>query len=234
VTYDARRPGPVFFVDLDGTNQGVPRRRVTTLVGYNREIEVARTTLRVPVSGHPIDAVNLKEPRLGLYEQLTAFVSKHDVDKGRVRLELASGEQFASLTINEYETLLMRHDLVDVLHNPLRFARQQARNAWNDPRAVPFKAIGYAKYDFVRTLNQLVETLGLQASRIEQILARALEVPASRFLRMHRSVNLPVSDRQTPGRGAMVVGTYQTPILVQWRSAPGEVREVNVVLTRFL
>jgi len=32
----------------------------------------------------------------------------------------------------------------------------------------------------------------------------------------------------------MVVGTYQTPILVQWRSAPGEVREVNVVLTRFL
>jgi thiamine phosphate synthase YjbQ (UPF0047 family) len=234
VTYDARRPGPVFFVDLDGTNQGVPRRRVTTLVGYNREIEVARTTLRVPVSGHPIDAVNLKEPRLGLYEQLTAFVSKHDVDKGRVRLELASGEQFASLTINEYETLLMRHDLVDVLHNPLRFARHQARNAWNDPRAVPFKAIGYAKYDFVRTLNQLVETLGLQASRIEQILARALEVPASRFLRMHRSVNLPVSDRQTPGRGAMVVGTNQTPILVQWRSAPGEVREVNVVLTRFL
>ena len=30
------------------------------------------------------------------------------MDKGRLRLELAAGEQFASLTVNEYETLLMQ------------------------------------------------------------------------------------------------------------------------------
>lgn len=234
VTYDARRRGPAYFVDLDGTNRGVPRRRQTTIVGYNEEVEVARTTLRVPVSPHPIDAVNLKEPRLGLYEQLTEFIEGHDIAKGRVRLELAPGEHFASLTINEYETLLMRHDLAEVLSNPLRFATERARHAWNDPRAVPLKALGYAKYDFVRALNQLVDALGLQASRIEQLVARALAVPASRFLRMHRSVNLLVSDKRNPGRGTVVVGTYQAPILIQWRPAESDVREVNAVLTRFL
>jgi len=233
VSYDARRQGPVYFVDLDGTNRGVPRRRTTTLVGYNREVEVARTTLRVPVSTHPIDAVNLKEPRLGLYEQLSEFIETHDVPKGRVRLELAAGEQYASLTINEYETLLMRHDLAEVLHDPLRFAKKGARHAWKDPRAVPVKALGYAKYDLVRALNQLVDALGLHASRIEQVVARALEVPASRFLRMHRAVNLLVSDSRTPGRSTIVVGTYQAPILIQWRPAGRDVRDVNVVLSRF-
>ncbi|MEZ5317676.1 MAG: hypothetical protein R2752_09775, partial [Vicinamibacterales bacterium] len=54
VSYDARRPGPVYFVDLDGTYEGTPRRRTTTLVGYDREEVVARTTLQVPVSTHPI------------------------------------------------------------------------------------------------------------------------------------------------------------------------------------
>ena len=113
----------------------------------------------------------------------------------------------------------MRHDLAEVLRNPLRFAAEKARHAWNDPRAVPLKAIEYAKYDLVRALNQLVDAVGLSASRIERILARALEVPASRFLRMKRSIDLLVSDARTPGRGAVVEGTFQTPILVQWRTA---------------
>src|SRR5262249_31287124 len=88
VTYDARRPGPVYLVDLDGTYQGTPRRRETTLVGYNSEVEVARTTIRVPVSSHPIDAVNLKETGLGLYAQLAESIAAHGITKGRVRIEL--------------------------------------------------------------------------------------------------------------------------------------------------
>jgi thiamine phosphate synthase YjbQ (UPF0047 family) len=233
VSYDTRRPGPVYLVDLDGTHEGVPRRRVTTLVGYNREEEVARATIEVPVSAHPIDAVNLKASQFGLYPKMAEFIRSHGVTKGRVRIELASGEQFASLTVNEYETLLMQHDLADVLRNPLRFAAEKARHAWNDPRAVPAKALGYAKYDLVRAVNRLMDAVGLRASRIERILARTLEVPASRFMRMRRSVDLLVSDAQTPGCGAVTEGTYQTPILVQWRPAGGAVRRLEVSLTRF-
>jgi hypothetical protein len=234
VSYDARRPGPAYFVDLDGTCQGQPRQRITTIVGYNIEEVVARTTLRVPLSGHPIDAVNLKDARFGLYAQLADLIASYGVTKGRVRLALASTEQAASLTVNEYETLLMQHDLAEVLRNPLRFAAEKARHAWNDPLAVPAKAIGYAKYDLVRALNKLVDVLGLQASRLEQIVARAVGVPASRFLRMQRSVDLLVSDTATPGRGAVTQGTYQAPILVQWRPAPKAVRHVDVTVTRFL
>lgn len=232
VSSDARRPGAVYFVDLDGTNQGTPRRRVTTLIGYDHEEDVASTTFEVPVSSHPIDAVNLRDGRLGIYEQLTSFIERHGVAKGRVRLELEPGEQHASLTVNEYETLLMQHDLAEVLHNPLRFAAEKARHAWSDPLAVPSKALGYAQYDLVRALNRLVEALGLEASRIERILARTLEGPASRFLRMRRSVDLVVSDSHQPSRGAIIEGTYQTPILLQWRPAPGAVRRVSVRLTR--
>jgi thiamine phosphate synthase YjbQ (UPF0047 family) len=233
VSYVNRRPGPVYFIDLDGTNAGTPRRRATTLVGYNPEEIVARTTLHVPVSPHPINAVNLKDARLGLYAQLADFIDGHELEKGRVKLELAAGEQYASLTVNEYETLLMQHDLADVLRNPLRFAAEKARHAWNDPRAVPSKALDYAKYDLVRALNRLVDAVGLGASRIERIVARALEAPVSRFLRMKRSVDLLVSDNQIPGRGAVVEGTYQTPILVQWRPARHGVRTVDVTLTKF-
>jgi hypothetical protein len=50
---------------------------------------------------------------------------------------------------------------------------------------------------------------------------------------MKRSVSLLVSDSQTPGRGSVVEGTYQTPILVQWQRAKQGARVVNVTLTRF-
>jgi thiamine phosphate synthase YjbQ (UPF0047 family) len=233
VTYDARRAGPAYFIDLDGTYEGQPRQRATTIVGYNVEEVVARTSLRVPLSAHPVDAVNLKDERFGLYPQLAELIAAHGVAKGRVRIALASSEQSASLTVNEYETLLMQHDLAEVLRNPLRFAAEKARHAWNDPMAVPAKAIGYAKYDFVRALNKLVDVLGLQASKLEQLVARAVGVPASRFLRMQRSIDLLVSDAATPGKGAVTQGTYQAPILVQWRAAPSDVRVVDVTVSRF-
>ncbi len=234
VLYNARRPGPVFFVDLDGTYKGTPRRRATTMVGFNREEVVARGTLDVPVSGHAVDAVNLKDKKLGLYEQIGEFIEQHGVTKGRVRLVLGRGETYASLTVNEYETWLMHHDLADVMRNPLRFAAERAKHAWNDPRSIPAKARAYAKYDLVYALNKLVDTFGLQSSIIERLLARTLEVGASRFFRMDRSVDLLVSDGRTPGRGTVVEGTYQTPILVQWRPAKDTHRQVEIALTRFL
>ena len=231
VSYATARPGPVYFIDLDGVSDGTPRHRVTVLVGYDNEVEVARTTLRVPVSSHPIDAVSLKNPKFGLYEQLRDFIAQHGVEKGRLRLALAPGERHASLTVNEYETLLMRHDLTEVFHEPLRFAAEKARHAWNDPRAVPLKALDYAKYDLVRALNQLVDAVGLSASRIERLLARAVALPASRFFGMKRSVGLLVSDANPAGRASIVEGTYQSPILIQWRATKRRARTLDVSLT---
>jgi hypothetical protein len=181
-----------------------------------------------------VDAVNLKSPKLDFYDQLRDLIQAHGVEKGRIRLSLCSGEQFASLTVNEYETLLMRYDLAEVLKNPLWFAAQKAKHAWDDPRAVPLKTIDYAKYDLVRAVNRLVDALGLAESAIERVLANAMAVPAARFLRMKRSVDLLVSDSRTPGTGAVLEGTYQAPIMVQWRRADRGERLVSATLTRFV
>ena len=233
VNDDATKPGPVYLVDLDGTFKGVPRRRVTTIVGYDHEEEVARTSIDIPVSNHPIDAINLRGPQLGLYETVAQLIKQHGVTKGRIRLELGIAEQHASLTVNEYETLLMQHDLAEVLRHPLRFATEKFKHVWNDPRAVPSKAKAYAKYDLPFTVNRLLDALGIDAPRIERLVARSLEAPASRFMRMRRTVDLMVSDSANPGTGALIEGTYQTPILVQWRQAKAPARQLEIALTRF-
>jgi thiamine phosphate synthase YjbQ (UPF0047 family) len=234
VTYRNRPGEPVCFVDLDGVFAGNPRRRSTTVLGYSSEEPVAQARITVPVSDHAVDSVNLKDPQLGIYDQCSALVAMHGVTKGRVRLTLAPGERHAGLTINEYETLLMRHDLREVLRDPLRFMAEKAGHMIGNPRAIPAKTLDYAKYDLVRVFNQLVDAFGLGESFVESLLSRAIAMPAARFLRMKRSVSLLVSDRANAGRGTIVEGTYQSPILVQWHRGARQARVLDVTLTRFV
>jgi thiamine phosphate synthase YjbQ (UPF0047 family) len=230
VTHPNRPGEAVCFVDLDGMNDGRPRRRLTRLIAFTRERLVDSTRIDVPVSAHPIDSVNLKDPRLGIYEQLAEFVRQTGVQKGRLRLSLDPAERHSALTINEYETLLMRHDLHEVMRNPLRFVAEKSRHALANPFAVPAKTLGYAKYDFVRVLNKSLDTLGLRGSILEKIMARTLAVPAARFFRTGRSVNLLISASDDNASG-IVEGTYQSPILVQWEHAPRQTRVLHASIT---
>jgi thiamine phosphate synthase YjbQ (UPF0047 family) len=230
VTHPNRPGEAVCFVDLDGMVDGRPRRRLTRLIGFRREQPVQKTRIHVPVSGHQIDSINLKDPRLGICDQLAEFVARAGVAKGRLRLVLDPAERHSALTVNEYETLLMNHDLAEVLRNPIRFAAERGLHALANPRAVPAKTLGYAKYDFVRVLNQGLDAFGLRGSVVEKLLARTLAVPAARFFRMRRSVSLLVSNRED-GTHGIIEGTYQSPILVQWQKAPRQTRVLEVALT---
>ena len=127
----------------------------------------------------------------------------------------------------------MRHDLSEVLRDPLRFMVEKAGHMLGNPRAIPAKTLDYAKYDLVRVFNQLLDAVGLHESMVESVLSRAIAMPASRFLRMKRSVSLLVSDRQGP-QGKIVEGTYQSPILVQWHRGNRQARVLDVTLTRFV
>jgi thiamine phosphate synthase YjbQ (UPF0047 family) len=234
VSYQNRPGEPMSFIDLDGVHAGRPRTRRTSVIGYSAEETIAHARVTVPVSGHSVESVNLKDPRLGIYEQCAGLVREHGVTSGRIRLSLAPGERHAGLTVNEYETLLMRHDLSEVLRDPLRFMAEKAGHMLGNPRAIPAKTLDYAKYDLVRVFNRLVDALGLRESRVENVLSRAIAMPASRFLRMKRSVSLLVSDRNHAGQGAIVEGTYQSPILVQWHRGARPARVLDVTLTRFI
>jgi thiamine phosphate synthase YjbQ (UPF0047 family) len=231
VTHPNRPGETVCFVDLDGVNEGRPRRRLTRVIGFRHEAIVAHTRIDVPVSRHPIESVNLKDPKLGIYDHLADFVARAGVGTGRLHLALDRGERHAALTVNEFETLLMKHDLAAVLRNPLRFVAEQYRSVLADPRSVPGKALGYAQYDLVRVLNTGLDTLRLQGSIVEKVLARTLAVPAARFFRIRRSVHLLVAEREDSRRG-FVEGQHQSPILVQWQRGHRPTRALHATLTR--
>ena len=128
----------------------------------------------------------------------------------------------------------MQHDLAEVLREPLRFMREKASHLLARPRAPsPTAASTTPSTTWCSIFNQLFDTFRMNESVVERLLARVLAVPASRFLRMKRSVSLLVSDRVTEGVGRPIQGTYQSPILVQWAKASAKQREVEVVLTRF-
>ena len=230
VTHPNRSGEAVCFVELDGMNDGRPRKRQVRVIGFRRETVVAQTRIDVPLSRHPIESVNLKDPRFGIYDRLRDFVARAGIGKGRLHVALDASERHAALTVNEFETLLMKHDLRAVLRDPLRFMAAQYRSALANPRAVPGKALGYAKYDLVRVFNSGLDTLGLQDSIVEKVLAQTLAVPAARFFRSRRSLHLLVAERD--GQPDLIEGTYQSPILIQWQRSPLPVRALHVTLTR--
>jgi thiamine phosphate synthase YjbQ (UPF0047 family) len=234
VTY-VNRPGtPVYFIDLDGIHERGRRTRRTTVLAYDEEEVVQRGQIAVPVSRHPIDSVNLKDPRNGFMDQLTALVERSGIDKGRIDLALAPTERHVGLTVNEYETLLMRHDLAEVLRDPLRVMAIHSKHMLIEPKAIPSRTLDHAKFDFVHIFNELMDAFRVSESVVERILATFIRVPAARFLRMKRSISLLVSDTNGGGESQIVQGTYQSPILVQWQRADRQVRCLDVTITRFL
>jgi thiamine phosphate synthase YjbQ (UPF0047 family) len=233
VTY-FNRPGlPVFLLDLDGIYRGIARRRHASVVAYDREVVVAEVEAKVPVSRHAIDSINLRDESIGLDQQIGELLRMHGVKNGRLDIVLGAGERAAGLTVNEYETLLMRHDLADVLRDPFRFMASQGRRIFRDPRAVPTKSIGYARYDVVRVINRLMDAAGLSDSAFEALLSRLMALPAERRLRFKRSLSMPVTT-DGHGRSRIVTGRYQTPILIQWAAAHRQNRSLRLRLTRFL
>ena len=234
VSYRQQKDAPVWFVELDGIGEAGARQRRTTVIGYNGEEEVTTLRLQVPVSDHGIEAHNLLSPELGVMERLSALAREHGVSVGRIDVSLPPEERHAGLTVNEYETLLMKHDLREVLANPLRFVAEKGKSALKDPRAIPAKTLNYAQFDGLQILNKVMDRMGVRKSVVERIVNRAVGVPMSHFLRMKRGISLPVLHPRGASEGQLVRGTYQSPILVQWRPAEGDRRSLDVRLVRFV
>ena len=220
---------PVYFIDLDGTTEAFRRERKTTILGFDRERPVAKMSISIPVSRHPIDSINLADPRLGMLESVDDLLRRLGVEHARVDLIVDPAERNVGLAVNEYETLLIQNDLVDVLKDPLRFARIKGRNMIDDPLSIPAKTLSYAQYDAVRILNSMMEALGIDQSSLERLVAKMLSLPARCFFRSRRVSFLATCDEdQTASQ--VTRGPYQSPILVQWQSAEGQTRNIDVTI----
>ena len=233
VTYVNSPNTPVYFIDLDGVCDGNARRRKTTVIGYNREELVGIFPLSIPVSKHRIDSVNLKDQRLGIFEQLEDLVREHGIRRGRIDIVLAPEEDHAALTVNEFETLLMQHDMAHVLSNPMRFMAEKGWNMLRNPRVVPMKMLNYAKYDLVHVVNKTLDKLHMSGSFVGRGIQNVLATQAAKALRMKRSVSFLISEPENKGP-SIVSGTYQSPIMIQWNSAQKNARRLEAMLFRFI
>jgi hypothetical protein len=232
VTYRHRSDVPVYLLDLDGMYNGVARTRTSSVVAFTSERKVVELDVEVPVSRRAIDSVNLYDSRLGLRQRIDKLLAEHPMTCGRLDITVPKDEDGAAVTVNEYETLLMRHDLAEVLRDPVRFVARQGRRMLRDPRAVPAKSLGYARYDVVQVVNRLLDLLGSSGDLLEGAVARLMAIPAARRLRFKQSLSLAVGNGG--GHGSRVVrGRYQTPILIQWRATPRRHRSLRLTLSRF-
>ncbi|MEM9663307.1 MAG: hypothetical protein AAF970_00145, partial [Bacteroidota bacterium] len=148
-------------------------------------------------------------------------------------LMLDYDESNAGLTVNEYETLLMRHDLAEVLQDPLRFMAQKGKRVLRDPSLLAQKAKDYAKYDLVQFINEISDALGLNETKVQRLIDKFFAASASRFLRMKRSVTLMVNNTDEYGIGSIIHGKDQSPILVQWKKSSSQTRRIRARFVRF-
>ena len=234
VTYIHRPEQPVYFIELDGIYKHYVRNRHTAVMAYNRAEIVHRGRLEIPVGGsHAIDAFNLKDPRYGLFATLADWLRQSGVDKGCIDIRLAPEEKHVGMTVNEYETLLMRNDLPQALSDPLRYVLQRGKRLLQHPASIPGKMHAYAAYDSLRFYNELLDQVPVGRSVIDRIFS-VLSTPAQRILRLKRHIRLLVSDSAGAGADCILQGTYQSPILVQHQPAAGGVRALDVTLRRFV
>ncbi|MBZ0111007.1 MAG: hypothetical protein K8J08_00965 [Thermoanaerobaculia bacterium] len=225
-------PTPTYFIDLDGVGPEGRRRRKTSIIAFTGEETVATREIVLPVTARSVASINLRDSKLGTFSELEEWVRDHDIELGRLDLSLAGDEDHVGLTVNEYETLLMQHDLAEVLQNPVRFMAAKGRNMLRDPLAIPGKTLNYARYDLVQILSEAIDAMGFSESTLERIVTRVLSGPAERFLRLRRGVSLFVSGGSE--KGPLVCGTYQSPILVQWQKPDRAERRLRASLVRFV
>ena len=206
---------PVYFIELDGIYKHRARQRRTRVMAYSGTETVERGRVDIPVSkGRAVEAFNLQDPRYGLFSRVADWCRRHGVEKGYIDIRLAPEEKHVGMTVNEYETLLMRNDLPQALIDPLRFALQRGN-------------------DVVQLYNYLMAQVPVGRSVIDRIFA-ALSTPAKRILRLKRHIRLLVSDDAEAGANRILQGAYQSPILVQYHPAPNGVRRLHLSLHRFI
>jgi thiamine phosphate synthase YjbQ (UPF0047 family) len=207
--------GPVWLVDFDGTwetrgGDVLHRQRRVTVIGLDEEVEEARLHVRIatpPGAG----AMPLSGPGTELLEAVEAALEERDLRLGRVRLRLESSAPGTGVTVNEAEALLVERDLSDILSSPLRYAH-------------------------TRGLPRVLDALRFSPERRERILGRTRTSPAPRLLRLRREVSLavvpPIGGPEGPGR--LLLGQYQSPILLQREGAAHHSHMVSATLYRFL
>lgn len=224
---------PVYFVDLDGVYKKHHRKRKTIILAYNKRKLVYHGNFRIPVpAGRSINAFNLKDTKYGLFQHVNHLLYSYEVAHGLIEIRLDREERHAALTVNEYETLLMRNDLPTAIRDPLHYMIGRGKKLIQNPGSIASKTRGYAVYDLVHFYNEIMSILQIESPVFEKIFPY-LSASASRIFRLKRNIRFMVSGADNSRTGHIIQGTYQSPILLQYKGPIKDSRCLEIKVWKF-
>ncbi|MCY3594174.1 MAG: hypothetical protein OXH01_02915 [Bacteroidetes bacterium] len=242
--YEFDPDDPIYFIDLDGEFQGTFRSRKTLAVGYNETRCVHEDVLSIRMPRKDQHALDLSQH----LNDLQALVNKHNIHRGLVTFELDSNEKNAGITVNEYETLLVERDITDVLKNPLRYMLDHASELVRHPLTLPGKAKKVLTYELhlairdglrlasrsVSAVEYMVERLGMRLPLLESVIDRLATPLETRWMNLGTTARFLINAGNEEPHGRITTGTYQSPILIQWRRPDSDMRNLRVRLLQFV
>ncbi len=241
--YEFAPDAPIYFIDLDGESRGTFRSRRTLAVGYNHTQCVHEEILAIKMPQKDQYALDLSQH----LNRLQSLVNKHNIHHGLVILELDSDEKNAGITVNEYETLLVERDLIDVLKNPLKYMLDNASALMRHPLTLPGEAKKILTYELhlairdglrfasrsVSALEYMVERLGMRLPLLESVIDRLATPLENRWMNLGTTARFLIHADHDVSPGRIAIGTYQSPILIQWRQPNTDIRKLRIRLLQF-
>ena len=159
----------------------------------------------------------------------------HGVTKGRIRLSLASGRAARG---SDRQRVRNAADASRPVGSAARSAALHGGKGGAHPRQPARDSGKDARLREVRPGPRVQPASwtrwACSESMVESVLSRAI-AHACRPFPAHEASGQPARLRSRhSGCGAIVEGTYQSPILVQWHRGPRQSRVLDVTLTRFV
>ncbi len=243
VLYPFDQTNPIFFVDLDGEFQGTFRDRKILAIGYNRSECLHEERFCVSMPDEDRCTLDLSQ----YLREVQSLVAQHKIRRGVVSLELEHEENHAGITVNEFENLLVQRDITDVLLNPLRYMLDSASELARHPQRLPRKAKKILKYELhlaiqdclrlagrsASVIEHMVGRLGMNLPLLENIIDRLATPLEARWMNLGRITRFLINTDDDGEYGHISIGTYQSPILIQWRKPDSLERTLRVRLHQF-
>ncbi|MCY4223266.1 MAG: hypothetical protein OXF06_00360 [Bacteroidetes bacterium] len=243
VLYNYDPKDPIFFIDLDGEFQGTYRSRKLLAIGYHDVSCVHERFIPVEMPKQDRCALDLS----GHLLDFQTVIDQNKIHRGVLTFELDTQEKHAGVTVNEFENLLMERDITDVLKNPLKYMLGNVSEFAKHPLSLPNKAKKVMMYELhqairdglrlasrgVSAVEHIAERLGMQLPLLEHavdLIATPLE---NRWMNLGNSMRFLINAEDNEETGRIVTGTYQSPILIQWRRAESDIRHLKVRLLKF-
>jgi len=244
VQYNFDPKDPIYFIDLDGESRGTFRSRKLLAIGYNDTDCVHEEVLSIEMPDRDRCALDLSKN----FNDLQALASEHKIRQGLVTFELDSGESHAGITVNEFETLLVERDITDVLLNPLKYMLSNVSEFARKPLMLPRQAKKILMYELhlairdglklagrsVSAVEYLAERLHMRLPLLEYVIDRIANPIEARWMNLGSKARFLINAENGEPSGSIKVGTYQSPILIQWRRPDSDKRKLRARLLRFV